>query len=1595
MKRILSQVGQSRQSQRGIALISVLAMVMLLTVLMVAFMMRAGSEKQSSGYYRAEATTRDLSDTTLSFVEGQINEATTQGTTYAWTSQPGAVRVFDNTGAAYKIFKLYSSNSMSWSAATGTTIQSFLTANDNPPLSGTPWYKLPGQWVDLNAPVNSDPNPNATTGLGSPTYTHFPILDPRDPTNSNNTIAMDGFALPPVTVPVTIVPFDITSIDSNGKPNPAPMPVQWLYLLRDGTMTTPTGAPDGSGNYTFNSAPSSTNPIVGRIAFWTDDETCKVNVNTAGADGIMGKAADGRADPLAIANGTFWSPPYYAAIDDVAPSVDFPAPGSGPFLPGFVTAQPAAGEYQRYPGHPATVALSNILNTLRPSSGTPYINTTTFYNPSTLGTGAQSITGYGITPRYVFGGSQENTIDTFNANPYNIPGYNFGLGLNTAAVPTSPNRLYPTLSEALFHPDRTVASPLNTASSSDTASRQRMETGRFFLTAHSRAPELNLFGLPRISIWPMPNNTSLRTTVDNLICFCSTIGGTQGNTTDGNAYYFTRSSSYDSTVDLLLNDSSNHTRNRYLLGYLDYLTSQNIPGFGGNFKTKDYGVGLFPQNDQIISEIFDYIRATNIVDATSSSAYGLSGWQSIYWGQNQVVPSLVTPTSMSGISWTTTNTTQGFGSFPRLVEATLQFIAMGQGGVPANGSNPPINAIPVSPGEQSVGILNTGDSSNTLTYAYVPLVSPSTYPTPSMPNPYAPPGSTIVPPPTSPSFPPSPAVFPPTFACPPANGPYSTVYSTSNFATGNNSGIPPDGTTPVQAFLLLTFLNPAQDWFYETPYSWVSIAGLDAFQLNSHPLGFDAIDTMVFGSGQDWNGGGRSGYIPLFCNTQNKKIYRNPSGGISTNVYGGNPFFSMITPIYNSTSATNPSSTMNFTGGAVTIKVYDAPGGGGYPGNPLPVGNIAAGAPPNGHLIQTFTINFPNSVFPVPTLPPSASSFPANRPDPWASPPVPPISPYTPPQNQAWITPIVAYGTTNTSGVSTANAFEETGPLVGVSDPAGSIGMYERWEQYLQPVGPTSNFIGTGDVLRSMVLSQAFSDPRTLAMANVPITAFVKHNNWDKTTEHFAHNLYWGMVLPAVGNGSWQGGGGWTNTPNIGTLAGNILEPQPVGYPDFPWAPSIFGNNKAPTTISGAPPDWDNGVTTGSDGPWINKADEGSSSAVNGLPYYANPVNEPPALFSANREVPSPGMFGSLPTGVDPTGANPAGWQTLLFRPGPGSVNAVGYIKHPGEGTLAGTSPGTVGPLYTVPPDHLWMDLFWIPVTEPYAISEPMSTAGKINLNYQILPFTYIKRATALRAALATEKIAQVSLKESDRWRGNGYPQGLSLNGIGDPNALNDQVPARYPIDLDVTMSQFDLKFSNFDVFRSASQICEEFLVPMDIPNTLPNAGVGSAPAATGTYYENISSQGNYTRPAFNGDTTGVKEFAKDWYVPVPNQTSYPYSVDAPFAMVGDNLREQPYTHVYGKITTKSNTFTVYYRVQSLKEPASLMNSGEWNESAGSITGEYRGSTTIERFIDPNEKVGGVNVVPDAAIQALGGGTPTSLEGYYKWRIVENHQFAP
>jgi hypothetical protein len=104
--------------------------------------------------------------------------------------------------------------------------------------------------------------------------------------------------------------------------------------------------------------------------------------------------------------------------------------------------------------------------------------------------------------------------------------------------------------------------------------------------------------------------------------------------------------------------------------------------------------------------------------------------------------------------------------------------------------------------------------------------------------------------------------------------------------------------------------------------------------------------------------------------------------------------------------------------------------------------------------------------------------------------------------------------------------------------------------------------------------------------------------------------------------------------------------------------------------------------------------------------------------------------------------------------------------------------------------------------------------------------------------------------------------------------------------------------------------------------------------------------------------------------------------------LTGDNSRERIYATIYPRLTTKSNTFTIHFRVQTLK-PVSGVGSDptKWREGTDVVTGEYRGSQTIERYVDPND-----STLPDFADPANYSDT---LASYYKFRVISNKQFAP
>jgi hypothetical protein len=233
-------------STSGMVLIMVLAMLAVATLLLVALF--AGTRHQILGAQDEASFAREkmLADSAVALVIGQIAQASTQ-TNQAWISQPGLLRTYSTsaTRTPSACYKLYSTSSLTNLVDRSGSL-GFL-ATDVP----ANWSSTPAQYTDLNTP--------AQTAGGE---TIYPILDPAATNSATGVIGV--------------------SVDA---PHDVEMPVAWLYQLQDGTL-----GPTSGG--------SAANPIVARIAFWTDDDTCKVDINTAGC-------------------GSPWNTPRVNSTDDV------------------------------------------------------------------------------------------------------------------------------------------------------------------------------------------------------------------------------------------------------------------------------------------------------------------------------------------------------------------------------------------------------------------------------------------------------------------------------------------------------------------------------------------------------------------------------------------------------------------------------------------------------------------------------------------------------------------------------------------------------------------------------------------------------------------------------------------------------------------------------------------------------------------------------------------------------------------------------------------------------------------------------------------------------------------------------------------------------------------------------------------------------------------------------------------------------------------------------------------------------------------------------------------------------------------------------
>ncbi len=274
-------------------LIMTLGALALMMILLVAILAGATHQVREAQSDAALTRAKMLADTAVSLVIGQIQQASTQ-TGQAWISQPGLLRTYDATASRKPVtcYKLYSAAQMTDTTGTLAFLSTDAPAN---------WSSTPNQYTDLNAP-------SQTPGLFSQSI--YPILDPSAVTSVQGVSIDSGYSVE--------------------------MPVAWLYQLQDGTL-----GPASAG--------TKTNPIVARLAFWADDDTCKININTAGI-------------------GSGWNSPHLHSTNDVAWS----------------TTQPAAGEFSSYPGHPATTSLAVVFGA-------------SSYTPQQL---------LGLTPRYAWGGSQ-------------------------------------------------------------------------------------------------------------------------------------------------------------------------------------------------------------------------------------------------------------------------------------------------------------------------------------------------------------------------------------------------------------------------------------------------------------------------------------------------------------------------------------------------------------------------------------------------------------------------------------------------------------------------------------------------------------------------------------------------------------------------------------------------------------------------------------------------------------------------------------------------------------------------------------------------------------------------------------------------------------------------------------------------------------------------------------------------------------------------------------------------------------------------------------------------------------------------------------
>lgn len=1679
--------------RKAMALVMVVTTVALISMLIVAIFSLTRTEYKSTQSFVAARSAKQLADVAVAITQAQLQNAQNTKTAAAdrttHSTQPGMARVYNAIGNFVSAYKLYSSSQMVITSNNEADI--FSAANQVP----TAWNATENKarYVDLNEPV-------VRPGLsGGTTAVFFPIIDPRaaytgtNPSTSQQLVAVEGFSYDNKTPVITggggSVNYTevVRAEDAAGNPDRLrlPMPVEWIYILQDGTP----GALDASNNFVPSQPgkePTSINPIVGRVAFWADDESCKINVNTA-------------SEP------TFFCPPYFYHQRD-SKWANFPGAG---------------GEYQRYPGHPATVALSAVL-----APGIPLDP----YAPGLSTSAVNSIVEtkeliYGLMPKIATGGSKSGSRPFVNddfsaANGEGAP------ALNGDLDSARRERLFASVDEMLFQDDLQSG---NFGANGRIAARvaipgqsgrflmdhDTLERSRFFLTAHSRAPEFSIHGLPRVAMWPVADEgqgPKRRTSFDNMIALCATLSGGTSGAAVNKSYIFRRAEPHNSTYDATgsasgFGSSEGLRRNSMLMDYLfAQMAGLQFPrtsalGSSGNFSAK-YG----PQNAaQLVVQFFDYIRSTNLYDGVlardndpsailnSDGNISVSGTdlydktEDLSKQRNTYTEQRATPKASGSLSdgtrtkqgnnvlsdnsgvlpghgqvtparWEKNGQTyQGFGRMFTLSEIGFQIICT------ADGKNDEL--FPVTCGSDISG----GGSAPKALATKIEREGPASGPAEYLPTEYLPRTDGKL----NPlgfqrwysNFPPITDTTGTLYGCDPTD-PTKEKHPSRHpgyFPQNWNFTLDPDvplGPTQkrVQVMLMLETFCPMLGWTKFHP-EWAivirgkfaktaKLAGVQLFPTtrdiiiksnnnlyessNVYSLGGHAGPTAVSGGrsvaayGVSQMGDDTDPYVdgPARANSPNRFI-PDATGHTGLNNWG-------LVSQFVTVNRDGPMK-LTFDQRNWEIEIYDK----------------HADAGDTSKAVQIIQINFDDMTLPTPALvysgerrrtklpmvPPQLQSLPVNRneinhwwdtdssgrltwrrslqaPHWWCFNRMgclgrmqgevrPDFNGTTQPDLYSGLKYDTTYDDANdqlTLGrLDTKEDFNNAGgggnTTIGIIPPEspkdGNVQLYDE----------QGNPWSGSDVIRTYV--PAIGDYRLIAARRtVPASMWVRHPVWQQVEAAGQ-----GQVIRNIHSFTTHSAGGESGCV-LPTAA--MRDPQSPFYNYVKNSPFLVKNapyddgripdlppSDAWATVANSYGDFDNGIANSRDGAYLNKPDEGNFHAANinrynttkfyRSGYFYEPWRNSDdwrsgVYMTPNRMVSSPVMFGSLPTGVWPGGAVttsalagtgvtfPDGkpWQTLLFHPYARAHSSLGKpvtTGHPGDHN---------------PRDHHLLDLFFMPVVEPYAISEPLSVAGRVNLNYQIVPFTNITRATGMHALMKGEFMTTIptnaDVNNAKNYQENATSVMWSSSGDrfwNESNSTNGRKFWHRPIDVTKTLFQFEQKFrhtatgSNHaaaryrGLFRSPSQICEMHLIP-DVRNQ-------SSGEADLTNVRGITASTSGTQLQ-----TVMDQF---WQNHAPT---------------GDNTRERPYSNLYSRVTTRSNTFRVHMRAQVIRKARST-DPGTFDPVKDAVLGEYRGSSLIERYIDPTDNTA---AIPDYAAST----NPLSevpLETFYKFRTLESKRFSP